>query len=150
VAVRGSKPRPAGLKALEGGQKNATTPAVPSSLGDPPPHLGIHGKQEWARVLEYADLGVIRTPEVGSVIALCSHFQMAMGAEIALAENGLTQVTPNGLVQQRAEVATARNAWKEYRQFASELGLTPTSRTRLEIPEPKDESPMARLLKGAG
>ena len=71
-------------------------------------------------------------------------------AEFALAEHGLTQITPNGMTQQRAEVATARNAWKEYRMFASELGLTPTSRTRLEIPESKDATPMANLLKGVG
>jgi P27 family predicted phage terminase small subunit len=132
---------------LEGRAKDAApSPAKRETLDSPPDYFGPDELAEWDRVLAYARLGVIRPPEYGTVVGLCTLYGTAIAASRDVAVNGLTSTPPNGHTQQRAEVGTMRAAWKEYRQFASELGLTPTSRTRLEIPEPKVETPMARLL----
>jgi P27 family predicted phage terminase small subunit len=149
MGIGGKKPTPRALKSLKGtakAPKQSKGLQAPQTLDSPPDFFGPDELSEWGRVQEYALMGVIRAPDYGTCVGLAVLFGNAMDAARDVSENGLTMETPNGMTQQRATVSTMRNAFAAYRQFASELGLTPTSRTRLDIPAPKTETAMSLLL----
>ena len=86
-------------------------------------------------------LGLLTKVDRAMLAAYCQAWGRHVQAEKILNQRGLTFVTPNGYIQQRPEVTISRKALHTAKVLAAEFGLTPSARSRIEIPraEPADE-----------
>jgi P27 family predicted phage terminase small subunit len=82
---------------------------------------------------------------MASLAAYCQAYSRWVAAEKAIAEHGLTFVTEKGMVRQRPEVAIAKESMRLIREFATEFGLSPSSRSRLHIKPPEESDELDEL-----
>lgn len=143
MAQVGRRPRPTRLKVIEGnpGKRKARSEPKPAPVRPSRPEwLSVEAKREWSRIIgELERLGLMTVVDRAALAGYCENWARAVAAETLLKKKGTTFMTPNGYPQQRPEVAIANRAWQQVRSFASEFGLTPAARSRLEVPEMDDE-----------
>lgn len=151
---RGPAPKPTALKKLAGNPgkralpKHEPKPKAGTVAPKAPAHLDKLGKAEWNRVApELHRLGLLTDVDHAALEAYCTVYARWCDAERLLAKEGLTFETPNGYVQQRPELSIAHKALEMIKVFCAEFGLTPSSRARMQVPEPpKPEDPLEEFL----
>lgn len=156
MSRRGRPPKPTVLKLLAGNPgKRAINHAEPkpekAKKGSRrvPAWLSPDGKREWKRVVpELERLGLLTKIDDGALEGMCAAYARALDADRHVKSGGLTIMTEKGFVLQNPAVAIARLSWTQYRQFASEFGLTPGSRTRIRIDEKPPADPDSDFLFG--
>lgn len=132
---RGVKPAPTGLKILKGTRPdriNRAEPPAPSGRPEPPEHLNGPARAEFARVAdELAALGILSTVDraVIAVYAVC--YVRWLQARQQVAERGILLATDGGGSKANPAVAAAEHAEALMLRALAELGLTPSSRSRL-------------------
>ena len=150
--MRGRKPKPLELAEWQGnpGKRSLDASEAPVERLKlrAPDELDEVALQEWNRV---AGLGisklVVTAADRAVLAAYCMAYSRWMAAEKAIAElaskdkfgRGLIIKTSNGNVVQNPMVGVANKARESMARMASELGLTPVSRTRMNIKQ--SESP---------
>jgi P27 family predicted phage terminase small subunit len=78
----------------------------------------------------------------------CSAFALWQQAQEVLHQQGTVYFTPKGKLEIRPEVEIAKTTGEMMQGFAEELGLTPTSRARMNLPkENKEIDPMEEILR---
>lgn len=119
--MRGRKPVPTELRLLRGnpGHRpiNQLEPKPSKGVGSRPAWLALEAKREWTRIVpELERIGVLTTVDRGAVAAYCQ-----LWAEFV--------------------AATAEGDWRKMKQAAplvkaaaAELGITPSSRSRVHVP----------------
>ena len=150
MAARGPKPKPTKLKILQGNPGKR-----PLNRREPQPHRGIPpcpawlapaAKTEWRRIApELHRLGLLATVDLGVLSGYCQAWARWAEAEKFLEEHGTTMTLRNDKgeirwVQAVPQVGIAVKMLEKVRQFGAELGLSPSSGTRLEaeaLPSPK-------------
>jgi len=147
----GRPPKPTNLKRLAGnpGKRplNPSEPTFREDSGYCPRWLPPAAKAEWRRVVpELAAQGLLTIVDRSALEAYCMAYAQWQEAEMILDELGLTFTTPKGYVQQRPEVAIANNAAKRMKTFMVEFGMTPSSRSRISLPERQAEDPFEAYL----
>lgn len=143
---RGAKPKPTKLKIVAGnpgGRKlNMNEPQV-SGTPECPKGLTAAARKEWARVVDYlAKNGIVGSVDSVGLAAYCQSYSRWLQAEKMIDKEGIVIDGPQGLKKHPA-VTVANEASKLMRSFASEYGLTPASRSRINAkPEEsvKDEA----------
>jgi P27 family predicted phage terminase small subunit len=141
----GRPPKPTALKLLTGNPgKRAINRAEPKPAKAKkgsrrvPAWLSPDGKREWKRVVpELERLGLLTKIDDGALEGMCAAYARALEADRHVKNGGLTVMTDKGFVLQNPAVAISRLSWTQYRQFASEFGLTPGSRTRIRTTDQK-------------
>lgn len=151
MAVVGRKPKPTQLRIIEGkrGHRplNESEPKPEAGAPTRPEWLLTEAKREWGRIVPELDrLGLLTKIDRGALAGYCQAYGRAVEAEAMLKKDGLTFETPNGYVQQRPEVSIAQKSWQLAKAFATEFGLTPSSRSRLSIETAQDEDEWEGLL----
>lgn len=96
---------------------------------------------------ELEGLGLMTTIDRAALAGYCQAYARAVEAEHVLSKEGTTYTTDTGQIKYRPEAAIALREWQAVRLFASEFGLTPSSRHRIEIPEQPAADEMEGLLK---
>ena len=139
----GRKPKPTKLKVLEGnpGKRplNNKEPAPDSDLPSYPPHLDDIGRQEWDRVAsELKELGILTGIDMAVFAAYCHSYSVWVDAAIKIQKSGTIIKAPSGYPVQNPLVSVARNAQNQMLKALVELGMTPSSRSRITI-EPKEK-----------
>lgn len=135
MAVRGRKPKPTGLKKLEGEtDKRRINTAEPCPEGSPvcPEWLDKEAKKEWNRlgtVLE--SLGVLTNMDTAAFAGYCQAYARWKEAEEYLTNNGATIETKSGYIQQVPQVSIAQTNLKIMLKFCEQFGLTPSARSRI-------------------
>ena len=153
MGKRGPAPKPTALKRLEGNPGKRPLPQnEPTPTGIPvcPSWLSREAKAAWRLyVPELEALGIVGAVDSAALAALCTCYATFKRADEAIQEHGLTFETPNGYIQQRPEVSIRSKALEQMRQYLSEFGMSPSSRSRIVAP-PKEEpeDPMAEFLSG--
>lgn len=148
---RGRKAKPAALSLLDGNASkrpindDAPKPALADNP-DPFDWLSEAAQEIWRRLVpEMQTLGILTKVDLdtfGGYCAACATFQEC---EKYIADEGMTYESESekfGLqIKTRPEVRIRAEALKIVRSFASEFGLTPSSRTRIKIekPDPQGE-----------
>lgn len=160
----GHNRKPETLKALEGnrGRRDPTKqpeesppkPKESTQLPTCPGWLNPEAKREWHRVCsELSKKGILVKVDRSILSGYCSAYARWRKAEEDLNKNGLTQDARHGRVA-RPEVKIARESLQQMRTLASELGLTPKSRTAVtphDVPKSKSkEDPLEDLLNWKG
>jgi P27 family predicted phage terminase small subunit len=150
--MRGRKPKPTQQKVLEGnaGRRplNESEPQLPAPLADtfdmPPAELqsDVVAADEWSRLAPMLRLArQVTAAERASLIALCQQWSRYLEAHGRVSIAGMVVAAPSGYPMVNPYIAIANKALANCRQLWAELGLTPTSRTRIMTTdrEPVDE-----------
>jgi P27 family predicted phage terminase small subunit len=110
--------------------KNEPAPAVDPTLGEPSAWLDDEAKAEWRRLAaEMLRIGTLTTVDRAAFEGYCKAYSRWLAAEKFLDKNGLTVKVGRGFLQPRPQVGYLQ----KMREFASEFGLTPASRSRLHV-----------------
>jgi P27 family predicted phage terminase small subunit len=127
--------------------KNEIKPKRPSEVPAAPDWLDDYGSAEWARVAPGLwRTGALTEPDVGTLAAYCfSYAQLKTAAEILkrMRANdvgglrGLIVTTKDKSTMPNPLVWIANAAAKNMNRFATELGMTPSSRVGLEGDDPR-------------
>ena len=153
----GRKPKPAALKLLEGnpGRRPISEyePEFDPARPSPPPFLCDDAKQEWDRLIDILfGAGVMTESDRAAFAAYCQSYGRWAQAERQLAKlqeknelNGLLIKTKDGNIIHHPLVGIANKAKADMVRFATEFGMTPSSRTTVEITAAtRKENPFAR------
>lgn len=154
----GAKPKPTAIKLLEGNpgkrKLNMKEPKAETGIPTCPDWLTKDAKTEWRRLAKTLhQMGVLATVDRAVFAKYCEGWARWKEAEIHITEEGAVIVNDKGVQIMNPWVNTSDKAQKQMMQAATELGLTPSSRSRIIAAgeakaNPKDE--MEEILsKGA-
>jgi len=156
----GRKPKPTKLKLIEGnpGKRplNLNEPKPNPNIPECPDWLLDDAKEEWKRMsVTLQKLGMLTFIDKAAFMGYCQAYAKWKKAEEFIKQHGFTYKFPKKdkegnvisiYIAPFPEVGIARAALEQVRQFCSEFGLTPSSRTRLSMkPDSEDEEPMAKV-----
>jgi len=147
------KPLPTAVKKARGTLRkcraNPLEPEyAPDNSPEPPAYMSALAREEWARVYpEMVEKLVLKRVDRRSLEAYCEAYAEYRFAAMNLAKSK-TQIfrTPNGAVQQVPYVSMKRNWMLVMLRYASELGITPSSRSRISADDTSDKG-NEQLLK---
>lgn len=158
MAKTGRPPKPTALKVLEGNPGKRPLPQnepKPKPLAPKrPAWLTGEGKKMWERLSpELERLGLLTVIDGETFAAMCARWKTFVECERYLKKNGLTHIYINTLGAknelERPQVKIGQKALDQFKAFCTEFGLTPSSRTRIEVAPPEGaEDPMEALLSG--
>jgi P27 family predicted phage terminase small subunit len=148
----GPAPKPTALRELAGnpGHRplNKREPRFAAGVPTRPEWLLPEAKREWARIVpELLRLQLLAMVDRAALANYCQWWARYVEAEKILSAQGLTILCPSGYMQQRPEVAIAQKAAQLMKAFLVEFGLTPASRSRVSVPEPKQEDEFSKFLR---
>ncbi|HMB90134.1 MAG TPA: phage terminase small subunit P27 family [Rhodothermales bacterium] len=155
MGKRGPRPKPTSLKVIQGTYRkdraSANEPAPEPVAPKCPTFLKGEARREWKRIsAELVKLKLLAEIDRAALAAYCSNWETFVLADKIIREKGLTCLTPNGHEQQRPEIAIRNKAFQQMRNFLSEFGMTPASRSRISVPEERLDlnNPFAQLETG--
>lgn len=161
----GRPPKPTHLKLLEGNpgkrpiNKNEPKP-LPISPASPA-WMRSSAKTMWKTLAPQLEkLGLLTSIDGAALSAACEAYATWAYCEKKLIKNGLTielsRIDENGksyvyCVQSRPEVSIGNKALVAFKSFCTEFGLTPSSRSGINIKQADDEvDPMEAILRKKG
>ena len=155
MGVRGAKPKPTKLKMLQGtirkGRQNQNEPKPERQIPKCPVHLSREAKREWRRISgDLHVLGLLVRIDRAALAAYCQAWGRWIEAEEALRMYGTMVKSPSGFPMQSPYLAVANKSLEQMRNWLTEFGMTPSSRTRVHVtPQPDEEDDLERWLRGS-
>ena len=140
--MKGRKPIPSNIHLLQGGtnkthrskKHRAGEPKLEAKIPPCPKHLDKESRAEWRRMAkEFRALGVLAMLDKAVFAVYCKNF-----AEWAKATR---MIQEQGMIMKEAEARMMR--------ALVEIGMTPSSRSRVKATPKKEESPEDEFMKGA-
>lgn len=131
---------------------NKKEPKPPSGVPPIPKHFDKRGKYWFKRMGEELDaVGVMSTLDAKALELLVEAYTEYRHHCEVLDEEGYTYQTGSAtgekIVKAHPAAAMKADAWKRIRAMLSEFGMTPASRSKVEIKAPAGEDPFAEFLK---
>jgi P27 family predicted phage terminase small subunit len=139
--MRGRKPKPTIIRALEGNpgkrRLNEREPTPPSGLPDCPSHLDDEARAEWFRTAKVlSDMGLLTRADRTALAAYCTVYSRWVQAEAQVRKFGAIVKSPEkGFPMKSPYLSVADQALEAMRKFMVEFGLTPSSRSRIRVPD---------------
>jgi len=137
---RGRKPTPTKLKLVRNNpgkrkiNKREPKPKKPLPLS-PPAVLNKLAKKEWQRLApELSKMGLLTAFDVALFAGYCAAYSTWYEAQGELEKHGRIVRAANGTPIPSPWLAVANKANEQVVKMGSEMGLTPSARTRLELP----------------
>jgi P27 family predicted phage terminase small subunit len=158
--MRGRKPHPTWRKQLEGNpgkrKRNREEPQPPapeaSAFDEPPPELAgqLVAQGEWRRLAPMLRAGKqITDADKTALIALCAEWGRYVEALRKVFPEGrdaqMVVVTPSGYPMPNPYLAIATKALAGCAKLWPELGLTPSSRSRVKLPGDEPTDPFSKF-----
>ena len=139
--MRGRKPKPTHLKILEGnpGHRSVDTGEPRPELQIPtcPAHLCPSAKAEWKRLAQQLHtLGIMTMLDRAALAAYCQSYGRWVEAERKLKETPTLLKLPSGYVQHNPLLTIANKQLELMHKYLSEFGLSPVSRSRVDMRRP--------------
>jgi len=150
MGTRGPAPKPSAVKALEGNpgkrpiNKREPHPAGPLVR---PKHLTGMAAREWDRTVEAMPDGVYTPADVPALAVYCEAWVIYRAGLALLDAEGMATGSQGQPVAHPCLAVIARQA-EIILRATDRLGMTPTARTRLTVPEPEDKGKFGGLLGG--
>ena len=153
--MRGRKPLPSNVVRLRGNpgkrRLNDAEPAPAPVAPACPSCLGEEARKEWKRLARaLGELGLFTRIDRGLLAAYCQAHALWLEAVSSIQRYGTMVKSPNGYPMQSPYVAVANKQVDIMVRIASELGMTPSSRTRIRVGEPTPADPFEAFLQGRG
>lgn len=147
---RGPRSKPTALKQLEGNpgnrplnEREPKPPAAPLNW-EPPAHVKGEARREWKRLVgPLVRCGILTIADRDAFASYCTLHGRHVQAEWMVHREGSLTITPNGHKQVSPWLTISRDALTLKKQYAAELGLTPSSRSRIGATPPKAENTQA-------
>jgi P27 family predicted phage terminase small subunit len=141
--MRGRKPKPTVQRVLEGtpGKRKlnpaeAPIPAPPDAFDEPPTGLGVnaHAITEWRRLAPLLrKVRLVTEADRAALLALCVEWARYLDATAEVARLGMVVKAPSGYPMPNPYLPIATRALAACIKLWPELGLTPSSRSRVRI-----------------
>jgi len=158
--MRGRKPKPTALKMLAGNpgrrKLNQREPVMPESadvVDRPPVELAndLVAGSEWMRLAPMLRASrTVTDADRGSLIAVCQQWSRYLEANSNVAKAGMVVKSPSGYPMPNPYIGIANKALGNCVKLWAELGLTPSSRSRVSAAEaPREQSSLSRFLRRA-
>jgi len=114
----------------------------------PPEDLSEAARREWTRIAqELFDLGILTALDRAALEGYCHVYARWKEAKVKVAERGAIVTTKKGNIIQNPYLAVENKALEQMRVFLVELGLSPSSRSRVKIARKKQVDPFAEFQK---
>lgn len=154
----GRKPKPTALKVLEGNPGKRPLPEnepKPKPIApECPDWLFGEGRKMWDKLSPQLEhIGLLTSIDGEAFAAACQCWKTFVDCQRYLEEHGLTYKYTNKAGAEneidRPQVKIGQKALDQFRVFCSEFGLTPSSRTRIEVKTTESsKDAMEGLLSG--
>ena len=136
MGQRGRKPKPSAIRLLEGnpGKRpiNQREPKPDKKAPPCPKWLDPEAKKEWRRLSKKLEqLGILTEADMSVFASYCQAYARWKAAEEIISSHGFISKTPSGYLQAIPHVAIAKEYARIMNRCAEQLGLTPSSRSRL-------------------
>jgi P27 family predicted phage terminase small subunit len=135
--MAGRRPKPTALKALQGNPGHRPlNKREPKPTGTPtcPRFLDEEAKREWKRIsTELTTLGLLTSVDRAALAAYCAAYSSWADAEVKLQKFGKIIKTPSGYPIPNPYVSIRNTSLNIMRQYLVEFGMTPASRSRLQV-----------------
>jgi len=150
----GVKPQPTALRVLRGnpGKRplNTHEPVLPVSESlDLPPELldDAAAAKEWTRLAPMLrDAGIVTDGEWAALVALCQQWSRYLEATSRIKLAGMVIKSPSGYPMPNPYIGIANHALSHCTKLWAELGLTPSSRSRVvAVGKKQDINPLAKF-----
>lgn len=128
--MRGRRPTPLILRQLQGGKWRDRPQVALDDMPSCPSHLDEQAKAEWDRVAKGLwELGLLTDVDVACLAAYCQCYSRWVAIEELITQHGML------VGSKRHPLLVAEDSvLKQLKAFAVELGFTPSSRGRIELP----------------
>jgi P27 family predicted phage terminase small subunit len=142
--MRGRKPKPSVIRALEGnpGKRplNDREPTPPQGVPDCPNYLDDEARAEWFRTAKVlSDMRLLTPADRSALAAYCVVYSRWLHAEEQVKKFGSIVKSPEkGFPMKSPYLCIADQALETMRKFMVEFGLTPSSRSRIRVPDNPD------------
>lgn len=144
--MQGRRPKPTAIKDLAGnpGKRplNNQEPK-PGKLTRTPPvpgHIRGVARQEWRRMAKTLNqLGLLTEIDLPALEMYCQMYGRWVEAEERVRDMGMIVKTNNGNPIQNPYLAVANRAAKDMKSMLVEFGMTPSSRSRVQVDTGPDE-----------
>ncbi len=138
----GPPPTPTALKLLRGnpGKRplNEDEPEAKVEVPTCPGHLSPVAKREWRRITkELFALGLVSKVDRAALGGYCDAYGRWAEAARQLQQYGLIVKSPNGYPMPSPYLAILTTALDQMRAFLTEFGMTPASRSRVKMTNPR-------------
>jgi P27 family predicted phage terminase small subunit len=146
--IRGAKPKPTQLRALEGSKVvDIVCPSapLPPAVPEPPDYLTAYAQEEWHRVAPILyRLRMLSEIDTPALVGYCDAYSTWRSAREMLntmsgqVSNGFLIITKKskdhagGNVIQSPLLSVMNKARLDFLRFAVELGMSPTARSRID------------------
>ena len=136
MATRGRKPKPTGIKELEGNpgkrKLNANEPRPEKKAPFCPKWLETEARKEWKRLAKKMEqMGILTEVDMAAFAGYCQAYARWKEAEEFISQHGTIVKTPSGYWQQVPQVSIAQTYLKIMNKTAEQFGLTPSARSRI-------------------
>ena len=173
--MKGRKPRPSKIIDILGGSRHTHRPPrtdepnPPAEIPKCPSFLDKFAKKEWKRMAALlADLGIIAQVDMATLAKYCESYSIWAQASKKIQEQGMifmtprrksTKTTKDGTILEKETggglpiinpyFSIANKAKEQMEKSATEMGCTPSSRTRVKATgtPAKEEKPRERFFK---
>ena len=157
--MAGRKPRPTAIKILEGEPNkdriNLNEPKPKLSRPTCPKHLSGVARYEWRRIVpELEALGLLTQIDKAALAAYCQAYGRWVIAERKLSE--LASMSPDKMAYLYKTVSgnliinpllsVANKALEQMHKFLIEFGMTPASRSKINVSKQESDDPLDKLL----
>lgn len=151
----GRKKLPAHLHVLHGNpghrpiNKNEPKPDLYKDVPKPPKDVGLNtiGRKEWKRIAPILhSLKLLTKIDLSNFIGYCIAFQHYVTANKKIKKEGMIFINSKGIAHQSPYIYIAEKKYKEMKVFMTELGMSPTSRAKLQIKQSKDDDDLDNFI----
>ena len=154
-AMRGRKPIPSKVIDIRGGSKlthrppRSGEPKPPAGIPKYPPHLDKAAKQEWRRMAKDLEpLGILTNLDKAVFALYCEAFSTWAMATEKIQKEGMLYKAPSGFPMINPYFYIANKSKEQMLKALIELGMTPSSRSRVRVSEPpKEENKKERFFR---
>jgi P27 family predicted phage terminase small subunit len=142
--MAGRRPKPTKLKLLQGTQRsdrvNRQEPDPKSEIPSCPKHIQGESRREWKRITkELGALGLLTKVDRAAIAAYCDAYGRWTEALGKLHEKGLLVKAPSGYPILNPYLSIINSALDQMRKFLTEFGMTPSSRTRINVAQKNED-----------
>lgn len=145
--MKGRKPLPKSVKeaqgTLEKSRINQLEPEIKENVSrEPPKGMSARAKRHWKEIIEAHGVDWIAKCDGKVLVQFCEVCADLDECTSQIKKNGRFYVDADGVTRESVAMKTKARFLPLFRSLASELGLTPSSRTRVQVldSDKKDKS----------
>lgn len=146
-----NKPKPTVIKNLEGNpgkRVNHNEPQPRKGAPMPPHFLKGEALAEWGRIVpELEKIGMLSVVDRAALTAYCQSWASFVEATEDIRLRGLVVPGREGVMVKNPSVGMQRDALNQIRAWCTEFGLTPSARSRMQLPSQTGQDEDAEVLR---